>query len=171
MSKEFHNLALVDLTTPLGEDEVLPRNEHYVVPERPVAEPTKSSSARKKSKKKKTKLKKSRPAAFEGDLLGFDAIALGSAAIAGTDTEANNGRRDAVDSVMNSAKVGASDNPINNAFDDLLGLEMPAEPSQNATLLMVPTAAKGAMVEETLVSQKSKTNKQKKEKKKKSKRK
>jgi hypothetical protein len=36
---EFANLALVDLTTPLGEDEVMPRNEHYVVPERPKVQP------------------------------------------------------------------------------------------------------------------------------------
>eukprot|EP01082_Thalassiosira_pseudonana_P014446 g13087.t1 g13087 contig7:844440-844832(+) len=32
---EFDTLAMVDLTTPLGEDDVMPRNEHYVVPERP----------------------------------------------------------------------------------------------------------------------------------------
>jgi AP-3 complex subunit delta-1 len=114
LSKEIHNLALVDLTTPLGEDDVMPRNEHYVVPERPVAE---AKSSPKKSKKKKDKISKKKkshyePASLEGDLLGFDSMAFKS-----TTTPV------ARAVVMPSS----SNNPMNDAFDDLcfLGLNMP----------------------------------------------
>jgi len=53
VNKDFQNLALVDLTTPLGEDEVMPRNEHYVVPEKPTTEEQQQPTP-KKAKKKKT---------------------------------------------------------------------------------------------------------------------
>ncbi len=82
MSKEIHNLALVDLTTPLGEDEVMPRNEHYVVPERQWPEAKSSPSTKSKKKKDKGdkggKKKKSRQesAPVEGDLLSFDLMAF-----------------------------------------------------------------------------------------------
>lgn len=116
LSKEIHKLALVDLTTPLGEDEVMPRNEHYVVPERPLAEVRSSSPTKSKKKKDKSgKKKKSQrePATVEGDLLGFDSMAFRSTG--GNTIESN---FEAVPSSSNS-------HPIDDVFDDLLGLEMP----------------------------------------------
>ncbi|KAL7541758.1 hypothetical protein ACHAXR_011196 [Thalassiosira sp. AJA248-18] len=157
VSKEFQNLALVDLTTPLGEDEVMPRNEHYVVPERPV-EP-KSTPKKAKKKKAKTKTKKSQrtSVAVEGDLLGFDTLAFGSG---GRSIDAN----DAEVMVESTAVVAAPsiNNPINNAFDDLLGLEMPQPIESSNTLLQTAEA-----LPEDKPS-KSKAKKQKKEKHKKS---
>lgn len=168
VSKELHQLALVDLTTPLGEDEVMPRNEHYVVPERTVAGPSKSSHTRKKSKKKKSKVQKSLRTAVEGDLLGFDTMAFGHAAGAGNGVVANDGEGTAVESAVTSAPIDAS-NPINNAFDDLLGLEMPlrpmVEPLPNATSLLDPMAVTGTAFEEKPAPAKPKAKKQKKQKK------
>ena len=120
VSKEFHNLAMVDLTTPLGEDEVMPRNEHYVVPERSQPPVEQSSSLalskKKKDKSSKKKIKKSHQessAMVEGDLLGFDPLAF---------TSVPSAESNYVDSVPSPS---GRKHPINNAFDDLLGLEMP----------------------------------------------
>ena len=73
VSKELKNLALVDLTTPLGEDDVMPRNEHYVVPERQT-EPPKASTKKAKKKKSSTKNKstKLQSTTAGGDHLAFD---------------------------------------------------------------------------------------------------
>jgi len=126
VSKEVHNLALVDLTTPLGEDEVMPRNDHYVVPMRP---PAKSKSSPTKSKKKRDgKKQKSRrePAAVEGDLLGFDSVAF---RLTGGNT---------IESDVGSAAMAvpsSSNNPINDAFDDLLGLQMPQSSGSSNTVV------------------------------------
>ena len=131
-SKEFANLAMVDLTTPLGEDEVMPRNEHYVVPERPKVQP--DTAHQKQKKKKKDKKKSSRKdkeatgtptAAVTGDLLGFDMMGFG-------------GEPAAPPAPTAPAVVRSSNNPINNAFDDLLGLEMP--PSVEAPVAMIQSS-------------------------------
>ena len=160
VSKEFQNLALVDLTTPLGEDEVMPRNEHYVVPDRPAAaEPKSTSKKAKKKKAKKAKKSERAPGTIEGDLLGFDTMVFGSADVAPevSDTQ--------VAAVQSTVSPGAN-NPINNAFDDLLGLEMP-EPIESS-VTMVQTA-QATMPEEKMVPKKSKAKKEKKEKKEKKK--
>jgi AP-3 complex subunit delta-1 len=119
LSKEIHNLALVDLTTPLGEDDVMPRNEHYVVPERPVAEAKSSPKKSKKKKDKTSKKKKSHhePTSLEGDLLGFDSMAFRSTL---TPVKPENPTASAAVAVPS-----CSNNPIHDAFDDLLGLNMP----------------------------------------------
>mmetsp|Transcript_3177 Transcript_3177/g.5654 ORF Transcript_3177/g.5654 Transcript_3177/m.5654 type:complete len:798 (+) Transcript_3177:1-2394(+) len=160
VSKEFQNLALVDLTTPLGEDDVMPRNEHYVVPERPAVE----SKPPKKSKKKKAKAKSKKSqqqapaAAVEGDLLGFDAMAFGSTVASGNDAHV------ATDTVAESMSAAPSldQNPINSAFDDLLGLEMPETAASPDALIQ--TAEDTPAVKEK--SAKSKAKKHKKSKKK-----
>jgi len=153
-NKQFQDLALVDLTIPLGEDEVLPRNEHYVVPERPAAAPeptpTKSSRSKKKEKrKKKSKTKKrneeaeaepSGNAAVEGDLLGFDTMTFGpptgggsSAVVVANDAGSSDAMAMTAMTTMAPPAAASSDNAINNAFDDLLGLEMPAQPMMEST--------------------------------------
>jgi len=131
-AKEFANLALVDLTTPLGEDDVMPRNEHYVVPDRPPVRPDAAHQKQKKRKKDKEKKKSSRKeksptAAVTGDLLGFDAMSFGAPAVAPTPLPA-------------AAAPTPSSNPINSAFDDLLGLEMP--PSVEAPAVIQADEAK-----------------------------
>mmetsp|Transcript_13321 Transcript_13321/g.28903 ORF Transcript_13321/g.28903 Transcript_13321/m.28903 type:complete len:1049 (+) Transcript_13321:206-3352(+) len=162
VSKAFQNLALVDLTTPLGEDDVMPRNEHYIVPERPV-EP-KSTPIKAKKKKAKAKSKKSQRSsaavAVEGDLLGFDSIAFGSAG-------GSIGANDSNVVVESMPAPSSSDNPINNAFDDLLGLEMTPSAIESSNTVLVQTAE--AFPEEK--AEKSKAKKQKKDKRKKSKKK
>lgn len=120
-AKEFANLALVDLTTPLGEDDVMPRNEHYVVPERPPVRPDAAHQKQKKKKKDKDKKKSSRKekapsAAVTGDLLGFDAMGFGAPVV---------DKPTPLPTVAAPTIVSSSSNPVNTAFDDLLGLEMP----------------------------------------------
>jgi len=122
-AKEYANLALVDLTTPLGEDDIMPRNEHYVVPERPPVRPDVVHQKQKKKKKDKEKKKSSRKeksptAAVTGDLLGFDAMDFG-APVVDTPTPLP------AAAVAEPTLVGSISNPVNSAFDDLLGLEMP----------------------------------------------
>lgn len=158
-NKEFQNLALVDLTTPLGEDEVMPRNEHYVVPERPVIE-QKPASKKPKKKKAKTKTKKSSQMteAAEGDLLGFDAMAFGSASGAVTAGDSN------AKLAVATEALPSTNNPINNAFDDLLGLEMPQPIESSNTMVQTVEA-----LPDEKATKSNKVKKQKKEKKKKSK--
>jgi AP-3 complex subunit delta-1 len=122
-AKEFANLALVDLTIPLGENDVMPKNEHYVVPERPPARQDAAHQKQKKKKKDKDKKKSSREektpsTAVTGDLLGFHAMGFG-APIVGKPTP---------------LPALAAPNPINSAFDDLLGLEM--HPSVEASAVI-----------------------------------
>lgn len=115
-AKEFENLALVDLTTPLGEHEVMPKNEHYVVPERPKMQQHKEEKQKKKKKEKKKSAKHKQPVnATTGDLLGFDTMSFGP----GQDANTPN----AIEPI--AAFSASTANPISSAFDDLLGLEMP----------------------------------------------
>jgi len=173
INKDFQNLALVDLTTPLGEDEVMPRNEHYVVPERPNVEQQqvtpKKAKKKKKSKASKTKHTVPQEASagdkqVEGDLLGFDSMAFGS-----TTGIASGGGVAKVDTIMGVEAVSAPSpskvNPINNAFDDLLGLEMPptiAPPSTVEPSSNVVTQAAEAIPEVKAAKSKS-SKKQKKD--------
>ena len=165
VNKEFQNLALVDLTTPLGEDEVMPRNEHYVVPERPPAEQPKPNE-KKAKKKKKAKSKQSshnvlaEEANQEGDLLGFDSFGATPAATGVVNVDANIG----MDTVAAPISTTTNNNPINNAFDDLLGLEMPTTIMESSNAMAQTEAAVS-----DIKPVKSKAKKQKKEKSKKKK--
>ena len=129
-AKEYANLALVDLTTPLGEDDVMPRNEHYVVPDRPPVRADEGHQKQKKKKKDKEKKKSSRKekhpttAAVTGDLLGFDAVGFSAPA------------------PLPAAPAPTLVSSINSAFDDLLGLEMP--PSVEAPTLIQRSEANEA---------------------------
>ena len=121
--KEFADLAQVDLTTPLREDEVMPERRHRVVPERSVEQALVSSKSRRKSKKSKKAKASKTQAAPVGDLLdlgGFGDTTSGSGD-AGT-----------------TLPPPTSTNPISSAFDDLLGMTMPAAP------VLVPPAAGSA---------------------------
>ena len=127
-AKEFENLALVDLTTPLGEHEVMPRNEHYVVPDRPKNQSESKQEKPKKKKKEKKKASKQTKQPVEaatGDLLGFDAMLF--------DPIGQNSAMQPATNLSLSASQGAvaapPSNSISNAFDDLLGLEMPVNVS------------------------------------------
>jgi AP-3 complex subunit delta-1 len=114
--KEFAGLARVDITTPLREDEVMPERKHRVVPERSLGEPP--SRAKEKKKSKKNKKKSSKKESTNTDTVG-DLLDLG---IFGQDEEAS------APSLVRPTTTGVpmqSTNPINNAFDDLLGLSMP----------------------------------------------
>jgi len=177
VNKDFQNLALVDLTIPLGEDEVMPRNEHYVVPERPNVEQQQQATPKKAKKKKKSKSKAKHvdpqeasssagEKQVEGDLLGFDSMAFGSTT---TDTTSGSGDAAKVDTTIGLEAVAAAPspskvNPINNAFDDLLGLEMPSQtigtPSTIEPSSKVVTQTAEAIIPE--VKAKSKSKKQKK---------
>ena len=163
VSKEFHNLAMVDLTTPLGEDEVMPRNVHYVVPERARPPVEQSSSLaltkKKKDKSSKKKTKKSHgesTAMVEGDLLGFDPLAF---------TSVPSAESNYVESVPSPS---GRKNPINSAFDDLLGLEMPQSSelgTLNAGMVQKPEPVPD---DHTLKERKQKKEKKSKKEKKKS---
>jgi hypothetical protein len=124
-AKEFENLALVDLTTPLGDHEVMPKNEHYVVPDRPKVQPElKQEKAKKKKKDKKKTTKHPQPVqAATGDLLGFDTLAFDPGSVVQSPAANPSASSPAV------AYPAPTSNPISNAFDDLLGLEMSMGPS------------------------------------------
>lgn len=171
VNKDFQNLALVDLTTPLGEDEVMPRNEHYVVPEKPTTEEQQQPTPKKAKKKKKSKSKVKHTDTqeadvgkqVEGDLLGFDSMAFGSTAGTISCRGANTNTTMGVEAT--AAPSSNEVNPINNAFDDLLGLEMPptiAPPSTVEPSSNVVTQAAEAIPEVKAAKSKS-SKKQKKD--------
>uniref|UniRef100_A0A7S1ZTK9 Clathrin/coatomer adaptor adaptin-like N-terminal domain-containing protein n=1 Tax=Ditylum brightwellii TaxID=49249 RepID=A0A7S1ZTK9_9STRA len=129
-SNEFKGLAKVDLTTPLRDDEVMPRNEHRVVPEKTVEEEEslgeehgkKKKKKRKKEKKEKKKNGKkeeietaSIPSTATGDLLDFGGILSDGGA--------------PTSSAAPTATPAPAAHPINSAFDDLLGLTAELAPT------------------------------------------
>eukprot|EP01082_Thalassiosira_pseudonana_P015115 g13563.t1 g13563 contig82:15103-18358(+) len=131
---EFATLAMVDLTTPLGEDDVMPRNEHYVVPERPRVQqfehPAKHKKP-KKDKKKKSSRRKDKPTeTTTGDLLGFD-FGAGSPSVEAQGIPSDIGAM----TMRTTTAVAPAINPINSAFDDLLGLEMPLSTEAPSTVI------------------------------------
>ena len=160
VEKEFESLALVDLTTPLGEDEVMPVNQHYVVPERSAQTATsKNEKKAKKDKKKRSKKKSSSSqagqeespfgvapsggGAAEGDLLGFD---FGAPPAPGPVESSAAGPAIATASTM---EIPTNANPISCAFDDLLGLEM-ASPPQVSTTSLPKASLRGVLSSATL---------------------
>jgi AP-3 complex subunit delta len=104
-NKEFDGLAKVDLTTPLREDEVMPERRHREVPLRAAFDPDAEAKARKRTKKQRKKNTNESVSETVGDLLGFGVF-------------------DPLISTPTTT-VGpplANSNPVNGAFDDLLGL-------------------------------------------------
>ena len=117
MSKDFAGLASVDLTTPLGEDEVMPNREHRRVPERTIPEENKAVRKKKKreGKKKGRTVEATTSSGGVGDLLdlgGFSSVAD----VSNPAVSAPAGPR-----IMETQTM-----PISLAFNDLLGLEAPA---------------------------------------------
>jgi AP-3 complex subunit delta-1 len=107
-----HKLANIDLTTPLREDELIPEPRHRVAQERPLAtsnleEPT---ARKKKKKKNKTATKDQVINNTSQDLLDLGNLDPG-------------GKVENTSTMFSSTQ---SSNAINNAFDDLLSLNIPA---------------------------------------------
>jgi len=107
------NLANIDLTTPLREDEVIPEPKHRAVPEHhPLTSRSEEAAVRKKHKKEKkgkaAKDHKGRDNCSQ-DLLGLADI--------------GNRNLDTASSLQSQTQ---SNNAINDAFDDLLSLSIPA---------------------------------------------
>jgi len=169
VNKEFKDLALVDLTTPLGEDEVMPVNEHYVVPERPAPQREKKAKKKKSKSKKKPSQEDKAPAvsfggggAVEGDLLGFD---FGAPPLAGA-TPTPTVQMTTFESKPDTAIATRIDaNPISSAFDDLLGLEMTSSAPTGMSGLLESTQGATAAVVATPSSSDVKKAKKKKKKK------
>lgn len=104
-NKEFDGLAKVDLTTPLRDDEVMPERRHREVPLRSALDPNAEAKTKKRTKKQRKKNANQTVSESVGDLLGlggFDPL------IASPTTPA--------------PPPLPSSNPVNGAFDDLLGL-------------------------------------------------
>ncbi len=123
--KEFASLAQIDLTTPLRDDEVMPERKHHVVADRHyVADQTTSATIKKEKKKKDKKTKKEKASSPEAKNAVGDLLDLGI----GFDS-----RNDLHSSVQPISVLTAASNPINSAFDDLLGISsstMHALPTQ-----------------------------------------
>jgi AP-3 complex subunit delta-1 len=119
--KEFAGLAKVDLTTPLREDEVMPERKHRVVPERSPGEPSANTKEKKKSKKSKKKKSQNEVTNTVGDLLDLGGFGGGEEVTATAPSLAP-----PMTTAMTTVVPMQSTNPINNAFDDLLGLSLPA---------------------------------------------
>ncbi len=165
-AKEFENLALVDLTTPLGDHKVFPRNKHYTLPQWHIEHKPKQEKAKKKKKDKKKKASRhDKPSeAVTGDLLGFESLGFGSvdetsciSAVAVNNTSNESGWE-----TLPTPKD--SSNPINTAFDDLLGLEMPVESSICLSSGVHPKGA-NISVDQHVKKEKKNTKKSKKERK------
>ena len=152
VSKELKNLALVDLTTPLGEDDVMPRNEHYVVPERQTEPKGSTGKTKKKKSSNKNKSSKSKNTIAVGDLLAFDSPFINLAGTRANDFNVES----------------SNNNPINSAFDDLLGLEMPHPPVNASTNTAMVPIAEVVGVESNVMKSKEKKPKKDKHKGKKS---
>ena len=121
--KEFDGLARVDLTTPLREDEVMPERKHHVVAEHSAEAPSMSAKDKKKAKKNKKKASKKEAVGSVGDLLDLGIFGQADAPAAAPLAQSTT-----------TPVPMQSTNPINNAFDDLLGLSSPplAPPTQLA---------------------------------------
>ena len=127
-TSKMNGLAGIDLTTPLRDDEYIPKPKHHVVSERRISEqPAAKAAPRSGKKKKKEKKKKSTKQ---------ETIATATA----TATTSTDLLDFGVFGVEDNPVVAKSENshPINNAFDDLLGLDAPDPPP--APVLPVPTA-------------------------------
>jgi len=123
----FEDLAMVDLTTPLGDDELMPMNNHRTVPPRTSQQPANiskdtkeentSSRRVKKKKNKKDSKQPSTKADATSDLLGYG------------DLVSSNGDKQLEEPLPSSSVAGnVQSNPINDAFDDLLALDIPTGP-------------------------------------------
>ena len=137
--KEFSGLAKVDLTVPLRDDEVMPERKHRVVPDRTFDEQLRPQPSQKKEKKKKKESKRNKNLAIstseEGKVAGGvgDLLDLGGFAMAPYTTSVAEpaARGPSLGSIMSNKS-----NPINNAFDDLLGLATPVSVPQVGALSM-----------------------------------
>lgn len=144
-SKDFAGLASVDLTTPLGEDEVMPKREHRQVQQHADAGTHNVVRKKKKKpdgKKKGTMVATSTNSGRVGDLLdlgGFSAVADVS--------------NTAVSVPVGLTAMGTQSTSISSAFDDLLGLHTPILDSSASvpqitaqfanTLISQPTSGRG----------------------------
>ena len=127
-NKEFAGLAKVDLTTPLREDEVMPKRTHRVVTEHPASKKeSKKPRKPKKSKKKAIFMETAGVTTSVGDLLdlggGFGEIMGPHAPI----------------SFASTASASASQT-ISSAFDDLLSLSRSAPAPQLNPIQLQPAS-------------------------------
>lgn len=150
-TKEFADLAKVDLTAPLRDDEVMPKNEHYVVPEKPrsaVFEGGKKKKKKEKREKKDKKKKKDKGRnggvqAWDatGDLLGFGGVLTNS----GKATETKSAQ---VGGGIAAASAVGGGTAISSAFNDLLDLQPTSSPALGAP---VSVSHGGAVAEASLL--------------------
>jgi hypothetical protein len=130
---------MVDLTTPFRDDEVMPRNEHRVVPERPVHDMAQSppTSPKKKKKKDKKKKKGQKANAVDAQLVPEVAYATGDLLDFGGFGGSSGGGSSNPIATVPVAKLSSpiapvtsieGGNAISSAFDDLLGLEASPAP-------------------------------------------
>mmetsp|Transcript_3331 Transcript_3331/g.4444 ORF Transcript_3331/g.4444 Transcript_3331/m.4444 type:complete len:866 (+) Transcript_3331:288-2885(+) len=117
-AEDFDSLAQIDLTTPLRDDEVMPKHEHRVVPDRSVVEVAESTKKKKKNKKSKVS-KKNKDVEVSSVEVSNEASNVRVNGAGGLDLLDFSGLS------MNHGNESAKSNPINNAFDDLLALDIP----------------------------------------------
>lgn len=155
-NKEYDHLARIDLTTPLGVDEVMPERKHRTVDVPaafPAATPQALPSKKSKKEKKKSKKKGSERVVPMNTAMEVDLLDLGG--FGGAPSPAQ--------PTTNSAGTAVT-NPVNSAFDDLLTLSMPSavQSQAPATPFSAPTHANSAttMANDTLMKASLKVSKQ-----------
>jgi AP-3 complex subunit delta-1 len=117
-SREFEGLAMVDLTTPLRDDEVMPERKHHIVANYSVDNLAAVAPKSKKKSKKSTKLSKKRSIRSEntvGDLLD----------LGGMESMPVSQNSNSFTPVAPVPDPSSAINPINSAFDDLMGFSDP----------------------------------------------
>jgi AP-3 complex subunit delta-1 len=119
-SKDFAGLASVDLTTPLGDDEMMPSREHRQVPDRAAMPSEEKVSKKKKKRKEKKEKKATAPAGSNGGGVG-DLLDLG-----GFSSVTDISNPSVPPPAETPTTIAPQTTSISSAFDDLLGLEAPA---------------------------------------------
>lgn len=116
VSKDFAGLASVDLTTPLGEDEVMPKREHRQVQQQQANVGTHDIAQKKKRKAEGKKKGKARTASTGSDRVG-DLLDLGGfSSVAEVSTAA-------ISVPVGLRGTGSQNVSTSSPFDDLLGLQ------------------------------------------------
>ena len=121
--KGSSGLAAVDLTTPLGEEDILPERKHRVVPDKSRQAKAEVDKPAKKKKEPKVSKKESAPSGGVGDLLGFAGMSMSAEIV--PSSQKNQSIFLGTGTSTDSGTMMAEGNSISTAFDDLLGLAAP----------------------------------------------
>ena len=159
----FEGLAEVDLTTPLEDDDVLPRSKHRtVLPATNSTTATRRSSLngtnsinekkKRKEKKEEKRTRRKNKARVRGDKMDkedgetADLLNIGVLAPIRESGTTNISDKNRVCNSQDDLCIGASCNPIDSVFDDLLALDSSTSVVQAPSMLEFPEYSNTAII-------------------------